>query len=147
MASKLSDRIVVPVPVKDIEDSVMLGLLTLKSKMHPVVEAVQAPAVRLPKVVPLIVESTVIVQVTPPTQVAPSKIATSLAPGTEAPGAPPVVVDHIAVDVLSQVQAVVQIAKRLAASAKSGAKNTNQRRKRPNNFFISRCLYKFNTTS
>ena len=62
---------------------------------------------------------TVIVQVTPPTQVAPSNIAVSLEPGTDAPGAPPVVVLHIAVEALSQVQAAVQMAKRLAATAGS----------------------------
>lgn len=77
------------------------------------VEAVQAP-----KMIEEISRFAfgVMVQVVPPTQVAVSKIAVSVAPGTEAPGAPPLVVDHIAVDELSQMQVVVQTAKRLAAN-------------------------------
>lgn len=59
----------------------------------------------------------VMVQVTPPTQVAASSVTVSAEPGTEAPVAPPVDADHIAVDDASQVQVTVQTAKRDAAAA------------------------------
>ena len=86
--------------------------------MQPVVVAVQA-SILSDKIVKLVF--TVIVHVTPPTHVAASRITASPDPGTDAPVAPPVVVDHIAVLDASQVQAAVQTAKRLAASAADGA--------------------------
>lgn len=93
---------------------VILLLFTLKSKIQPVVEAVQAPMVKLAM---LGFVFTVMVQVVPPVQVAASKITLSTDPGTDAPVAPPLEVDHIAVDDASQVHVVGQMPKRLAALA------------------------------
>src|SRR5882762_10677254 len=108
-------RVPVPVPLNPpLAVSVTLLLLTLKSRMQPVVDAVQAP-----KVIDCTatVVLTVIVQVTPPTQVAASKVTVSAEPGTDAPVAPPVDADHIAVLAPSHVQVTVQTPNRDAASA------------------------------
>lgn len=93
---------------------VTLLLLTLKSRMHPVVVPVHALNVRE---LMLIVAFGVIVQVVPPTQVLASKVTSSALVGAEAPVAPPDDADHIAVLELSHVHGVVQTAKRAAASA------------------------------
>jgi len=123
-------KVLVPVPVPlnepdvDEEPMVTLLLLALKSRMQPVVDAVQAPMVS-DRIVGLVF--TVMVHVVPPTQVAPSNITASADPGTEAPVAPPVVVDHIAVLTPSHVQFVAHTAKRLAASADSDSKQSAMR--------------------
>jgi hypothetical protein len=102
--------------------------------MQPVVDAVHAPhATDNAEIVP---EKVVMVQVVPPTQVDALIVTSSLAVGAEAPVAPPLVVDHIAVDVLSQIQVVVQTANRAAADASSGARNASARRKRPKSLFM-----------
>ena len=109
----------VPVPVRlnpVVELSVTLLLFALKSRTHPLVEAVQAPIVIEDTVT---VVFTVIVQVVPPTQVAASSVTSSAELGTEAPVAPPLVADHIAVLDASQVQVVAHIANRAAASAEN----------------------------
>lgn len=93
-----------------------LLLLTLKSRIHPAVVPVQPKVIE--RTVKLVL--TVIVQVVPPTQVAASKITASTPDGTDAPVAPPVVVDHMAVLAASQVQVVVHTANRLAAWAAQG---------------------------
>src|SRR5258708_7897022 len=111
-------RVPVPLILKPAVSATLL-LLTLKSRIQPVVVAVQAPIVS-ERIVKLVF--TVVVQVVPPTQVAASKITASAAPGTEAPVAPPVLVDHIAVDEPSHVQVVVQTANRFAALATVVAK-------------------------
>jgi hypothetical protein len=102
----------VPVPVILIVCAVMLLLFTLKSTIHPVVDAVHAPIVID---VTFTVVLTVIVHVTPPTHVAASKVTVSPDPGTDAPVAPPLEADHIAVLDPSQVHAAVQTPKREAA--------------------------------
>lgn len=104
----------VPAPLKLINEALTLLLLTLKSKMHPVVDAVHAPAVML---LTARLALTVIVHVVPPTQVAASRVTSSAELGADAPVAPPDVADHIAVLELSHVHVVVQTAKRAAASA------------------------------
>jgi hypothetical protein len=90
----------------------MVKLVLLVSALitQPAVDAVQVPQVT--DLIEIVPENVVIVHVVPPTQVAASIITSSVATGAEAPVAPPVDVDHIAVDVLSQVQVVVQTAKR-----------------------------------
>lgn len=103
----------VPPPEPSKLSNVTLLLLTLKSRIQPVVDAVQAPIVIE---MTLTVVLTVMVQVTPPTQVAAFKVTVSAAPGTEAPVAPPLEVDHMRVLDASQVQAAVHTAKREAAS-------------------------------
>lgn len=119
------ERVQVPLPILKVRTPVpvidrakpegpiaTLLLLTLKSRIQPVVDAVQAPIVR---------EFsdrfafTVIVQVVPLTQVFASSVTSSLPVGADTPVAPPEVADHIAVETLSQVQVVVQTAKRAAA--------------------------------
>ena len=89
--------------------------------MQPVVDAVQAPNV---SEVTLTVVLTVVVQVTPPTQVAPSKVTVSAEPGTDAPVVPPDDVDHIVVLEASQVQVTEQTANRAAALALAGSKHS-----------------------
>ena len=76
------------------------------------------------------------VQVVPPTQVAPSRITSSDAPGTLAP-VPPVVVPQIDVSTAVIVQVVLHVRKRLAACDTSGAKNASARRKRPKSLFMA----------
>lgn len=112
----LSVRVPVPDALNGVvaDVSVMLLLLALKSRTHPAVAALHAPIVK-ETIVGLVL--TVMVQVTPPTQVAASNVTVSALPGTEAPVAPPVVADHMAVLEPSQVHVTVQTAKREAASA------------------------------
>lgn len=105
--------------------NVMLGLLAEKSSTQPDVDAVQAPIVIDTSVLlALIVAATVAVQVTPPTQVAPSNITASPDAGIAAPVAPPVVNDHIPVLELSQVHVTVQTANLFTASAADGNANS-----------------------
>jgi hypothetical protein len=106
--------------------------------MQPAVDAVQADIVR--ESIVMVPENVVIVQVVPPTHVAASSVTVSPATGADAPVAPPLVVDHIAVEVLSQVQVVVQTANRAAAWATSGAQHASARSKRPNSLFMTRFL-------
>ena len=105
-----------------------LVLLALASSMHPVVDAVHALIVSVRTL--MVPEKVVMVQVVPPTQVAASRVRSSEEVGAEAPVAPPLVVDHIAVEVLSQVQVVEQTANRAAACARSGARNASARKGR-----------------
>lgn len=109
-------RVPAPVPLKPPLALRVMLLLALLSMTHPVVAAVQAPQVNC-CIVGLVAAAIVIVQVTPPTQVAPSNITASPEPGTDAPVAPPVDVDHIAVLELSHVHVTVHTPNRLAASA------------------------------
>jgi hypothetical protein len=97
--------------------------------MQPVVDAVHAPMVNVAtEIVPA---NVVMVQVVPPTQVAASRITSSEDVGADAPVAPPLDVDHIAVDELFHVHVVVQTANLFAASATCGARKASARRKRP----------------
>ena len=108
----------VPLPANGVvlePESVKFVLFVLAAIMQPVVEAVHAPQViEEAEIVPA---NVVMVHVVPPTQVFASSVTSSPATGAEAPVAPPLVDAHIAVDVLSHVQVVAQIAKRAAACA------------------------------
>lgn len=106
--------VVVPVFAKPPDPIVGELLLALRSRTQPVVDAVHADIVRLTI---LKFVFTVIVHVVPPTQVFASSVTESAEPGTDAPVAPPLVADHIAVLEPSHVHVVAQIAKRAAASA------------------------------
>lgn len=104
----------VPVPLPEnayppvVAEIVKLVLLVLAAIMQPDVDAVQAPQVMVAtEIVPA---NVVMVQVVPPTQVAPSRMTSSPATGADAPVDPPDDVDHMAVDELSHVQVVVQTA-------------------------------------
>jgi hypothetical protein len=97
---------------------VKLLLLTLASRMHPVVEAVQAPHV-IERHVGLYPEPKVAVQVVVPTHVPPSMITSSPLPGTEAP-VPPLAVPHIDVSAAVMVHVVAHVRNRFAACARSG---------------------------
>jgi hypothetical protein len=112
--------------------------------MQPDVDAVQALMVN--ELIDIVPANVVMVQVVPPTQVLALRVTSSAEVGADAPVHPVSVAHHIAVDVLSQVQVVEQTANRVAACARSGARNTSARRKRPKSFFMampSRCLNVF----
>lgn len=109
-----SVRVPEPLTLKLPPEIATVLLLTLKSRIQPVVAAVHAPIVN--EVIAKFA-ATVIVQVTPPTQVAASSVTRSPATGADWPGAPPDDADHIAVEELSQVQVAVHTAKREAALA------------------------------
>lgn len=114
-------RVPTPVPLKVPIETLLL--LTLQSKIQPVVDAVHAPIV-IDCHVGLYPEPIVAVQVVPPTHVAPSRTTASLEPGTLAP-VPPVVVPQIVVSLAVMVQVVLHVRKRLAASA--SAQNSRSR--------------------
>jgi hypothetical protein len=95
------------------ETIVKFVLFVLALMMHPVVDAVHAPHVTL--AIEIVPANVVMVHVVPPTQVPASSVTSSPEPGADAPVVPPLTVDHIAVDELSQVQVVLQTAKRDAA--------------------------------
>jgi len=73
--------------------------------------------------------------VVPPTQVAASRITSSVVVGTEAP-VPPLVDPQIEVSIAVIVHVVAHVKKRLAACAISGAQHARARRKRPKNLFF-----------
>lgn len=130
--------VLVPVPeaLKPLPPLIVkLVPFALASRTHPAVDAVHAPIVTVPTAI--VPANVVIVQVVPPTQVLASKVTSSAEVGAEAPVAPPEVVDHIAVDVLSQVQVVLQTPNRAAASAETGARNASARRTPSNHFLAS----------
>lgn len=131
-------RVRVAVPVEfnaaAAPESVTLLLLMEKSRMQPVVEAVHALIVMEITVTFVL---TVMVHVVPPTQVLASKITVSTLLGTDAPVAPPVVVDHIAVLDPSHVHVVEQMPKRFAASAGVKQANSNATRIRKRNALIA----------
>lgn len=124
-------RVPVPLLFQPFVENVGLLLFVANCITQPEVEAVHAPVLSEDM---LKLVFTVIVHVVPPTQVAASNVTSSPTPGTDAPVAPPDVVDHIAVLEPSQVHVVVHTAKRVACAAvtHSSAKRRNaMRRTRP----------------
>lgn len=113
-------------------------LFVLAAMMQPVVEAVHAPQVMdWAEIVP---ENVVMVQVVPPTQVAPSIITSSAEVGAAAPVAPPEPTDDhmmpVVMPSLFHVHVVAHTAQRFAACARSGARNASARKRTPKRYFF-----------